>query len=296
MPRGWGGGPYGVSPAQMGVIRRRLSFPSSAQMGDAQLSAPEQAPSRAQATSGGWPGFALPSPPHYLRAAVRGPEAWCSSSPPAGAARRRWRRRRQRRQPGGRGRSARLEPLSSPGREGGPYLGPPRLGPRAARGRGMAPRSSNVPTSGERASGGRQAAAVLGGAEGEERGDGRWGRLAGGRRRWRQRGDGSRFPGAGGGKGKGNEGRGGEVGREPPPRARAGRRRRRCRSAHSSLFGGTLFVSHNALRGRRGWEGEGEVGGANGLGGGAPRVGGARGGTNAVLAQAQKERLAVAET
>lgn len=50
-------------------------------------------------------------------------------------------------------------------------------------------------------------------------------------------------------------------------RARAGRRRRRCRSVHSSLFGGTLFVSHNALRRRPGWGEEGkwaggEVGGA----------------------------------
>lgn len=153
----------------------------------------------------------------------------------------------------------------------GPYLGPPRLGPRAARGRGMAPGSSNVPTSGERAerreAGARGARrSRRGGAEGTAVGGG-WPEAGGG-------GGGSAatarvFRAWGGGKGKGTEGRGGEVGREPPPRARAGRRRRRCRSAHSSLFGGHFVCVPQGSARAAGLGRGGEVGGANGLGGGA---------------------------
>lgn len=93
--------------------------------------------------------------------------------------------------------------------------------------------------------------------------DGRWGRLVEGGRRLARAGRG----GAGWGRGKGLRGEDGRLGGSRRS-ARAGVRaggRRRSRSFHSSLFGGTLFVSHNAPRGRparpREREGRGRAGG-----------------------------------
>ncbi|XP_020919614.1 proline-rich protein 18-like [Sus scrofa] len=62
--------------------------------------------------------------------------------PPLQAVAARWRRRRR---PGGGGGARGSQPLSSPGRRRGPYLGPPRLGPWTACGWGMAAPSSGVP-------------------------------------------------------------------------------------------------------------------------------------------------------
>lgn len=184
--------------------------------------------------------------------------------------------------PGGGGGARGSLPLSSPGRPTGPYLGPPRLGPWTACGWGMAEQPAAC-LRGERAKrreGSTRGArgGLRGGARGpgEPRAGGRWGRLAEGRRRFGERGDGSRFlRGAGWGRGRGVRGGEGRLGGSRR-RARAGRRRGRCRSTHSSLFGGTLFVSHNALRGRPGWGRGGKWAERSGLGGRTREWGGAR--------------------
>lgn len=155
--------------------------------------------------------------------------------------------------PGGRG-GERGWLLSSPGRLRGPYLGPPRLGQCAAWNRArMAAPLARVPVRCESTMRGEESARRPWGLRGGAGGPARGARAAvGGGCRGRAK---ACAGPAGRGRegGKGTEGRGGE-GRLGGSRrsARAGRRRR-SRSFHSSLFGGTLFVSHNAPRGRPGW-------------------------------------------
>lgn len=210
------------------------------------------------------------------------------------------RRRRRRRQPGGRGRSARLAASLLPREAGDPISG------RRAQARGQpaagawrrSPRRAREAGEGEAAGGKppRRAERPEGRSEGAgaPRAGGRWGRAAEGRQRFAERGDGSRFPGgAGWGRGKGV--RGGEG--EGWEGAAAARVRAGAAAVAAPLtpacFGGTLFVSHNALRGRPGWGRGGKVGGTT-----RARGRGAEGGGwgNAVIAQAQKSQLQVVGT
>nr|XP_019569529.1 PREDICTED: uncharacterized protein LOC109435845 [Rhinolophus sinicus] len=133
----------------MGVTRP--GFPSSAQMGDAQCQPLGGRTPRARAAgqcprSG--PAARSPSPSHYLRAAVPGPGGLVLLLlRPARLRRRGGGGSGSGDSPGGGGGARSSLPLSSPGRLRGPYLGPPRLGPWAARGWGMAAHSSSVPAS-----------------------------------------------------------------------------------------------------------------------------------------------------
>ena len=208
-----------------GVSRRgggdetRRSLPSSAQMGDARRQ-PFGGRGRRRGA-----GPALPSPlPAGGGARARRPAAPPPPPPPrqAEAARGWW--RRWRRQPGGRGRSARPAPSLLP-REAEETLSraaAPRPVNSLRQGHG-GPEQRRACEVGEcEAAGGERSGGLRGGARGPggPRAGGRWGRLAEGRRRFGERGDGSRFlGGAGWGRGRGVRGGEGEVGRKPPPRA-----------------------------------------------------------------------------
>ncbi|KAJ8788254.1 hypothetical protein J1605_022548 [Eschrichtius robustus] len=190
-----------------GVSRRgggdetRRSLPSSAQMGDARRQ-PFGGRARGRGRRRG-AGPALPSPlPAGGGARARRPAAPPPPPPPrqAEAARGWW--RRWRRQPGGRGRSARPAPSLLP-REAEETLS------RAAAPRPVdslrqehgGPEQRRACEVGEcEAAGGERSGGLRGGARGpgEPRAGGRWGRLAEGRRRFGERGDGSRFPGGAG--------------------------------------------------------------------------------------------------
>lgn len=215
------------------------------------------------------PPRALPSLPVTCGRRCGGPEAcYCSSSSfsssPPGLRRRGGGGGGGAGNPGGGG-GARGWLLSSPGRLRGPYLGPPRLGQCAAWDWArMAARLARVPARCESArreeeeeeeEGSERAPAGARGPERRSEGPsprragGRWGRLprAGGRATARA-GPAGRG-GEGGGKRDRGEGRGGWEG-AAAARVRAG-------AAVAARFtpaclGGTLFVSHNAPRGRPG--------------------------------------------
>nr|XP_030697272.1 spidroin-2-like [Globicephala melas] len=135
-------GPCGVSPGAEGVRRPGVPFRPASRWGTHGVSPSEGAPEGA----GGEEGPALPSPPRYLRAAVPGPGGLLLLLLlPARLRRRGGGGDGGGGSPGGGGGAHGPLPLSSPGRRRRPYLGPPRLGPWTACGRGMAAPSSGVP-------------------------------------------------------------------------------------------------------------------------------------------------------
>ena len=162
-------------------------------------------------------GLALPSRlPAGGGAGGRRPAA--PPPPPRQAEAARWRR------PGGRGRSARPAASLLPREAEGTLsrAAAPRPVDSLRQGHGSPQRRQPCEVRESEAEGGERSGGLRGGARGpgEPRAGGRWGRLAEGRQRFGERGDGSRFPGgAGWGRGRGVRGREGEVGREPPPRA-----------------------------------------------------------------------------
>lgn len=202
-------GPCGVSPGEDGVTRPGFPFRPAPRWGTRGVSPSAGAPRRHRRREVAGPdprrerAALSPSPPHYLRAAVPGPGGLVLLLLlPA---------RLRRRggggggdSPGGGGGARGSLPLSSPGRLRGPYLGPPRLGPWTACGWGMAVQPAACLRSGsaKRLEGSTRGAqkGLRGGARGpgEPRAGGRWGRLAEGRRRFGERGDGSRFSRRGG--------------------------------------------------------------------------------------------------
>lgn len=217
-------------------------------------------------------GLALPSRlPAGGGAGGRRPAA--PPPPPRQAEAARWRR------PGGRGRSARPAASLLPREAEGTLsrAAAPRPVDSLRQGHGSPQRRQPCEVRESEAEGGERSGGLRGGARGpgEPRAGGRWGRLAEGRQRFGERGDGSRFPGgAGWGRGRGVRGREGEVGREPPPRA--------CGPAPPPLPLGSLqpvwghFVCVPQCSARAAGLGKGRASrrGASELGGGARARGG----------------------
>lgn len=251
--------------------------------------APRWGAARGRGRRGG-AGLALPSRlPAGGGAGGRRPAA--PPPPPRQAEAARWRR------PGGRGRSARPAASLLPREAEGTLsrAAAPRPVDSLRQGHGSPQRRQACEVRECEAEGGERSGGLRGGARGpgEPRAGGRWGRLAEGRRRFGERGDGSRFPGgAGWGRGRGVRGREGEVGREPPPRA--------CEPALPPLPLGSLqpvwghFVCVPQCSARAAGLGKGRASGrdASELGGGAR----ARGGGDAGTAQAQRRQLPVSVT
>ncbi|XP_047733578.1 translation initiation factor IF-2-like isoform X2 [Prionailurus viverrinus] len=166
---------------------------------------------KTQVARSGWPRpplgpggpLALPSPlPAGGGAGARRPGA--PPPPPRQAEAARWRRRR-RRQPGGRGRSARLAASLLPREAEGTLSRAAAPRPVDSLWLGHGGTTSSVPArweSAKRLEGSTRGAqkGLRGGARGPgaPRAGGRWGRLAEGRRRFGERGDGSRFSRRGG--------------------------------------------------------------------------------------------------
>lgn len=246
--------------------------------------------------------LALPSPlPEGGGAGARRPGAPPPPPPPprqAEAAR--WRRRR-RRQPGGRGRSARLAASLLPREAEGTLSRAAAPRPVDSLWLGHGGTTSSVPArweSAKRREGSTRGArrGLRGGARGpgEPRAGGRWGRLAEGRRRFGERGDGSRFlAGAGWGRGRGVRGGEGEVGREPPPRACGPAPRPLPLRSLQPVWGHFVCVPQCSARAAGLGKGRGSGRGRMRSGAGRQRGGG---GENAVNAQAQERPLPVLGT